>query len=122
MLEVLKPDSVVITPALSRVSRSLAKVTVCHLFRQMKVLTLFGRGAGNEVVENVEVPLSRWGCRDTVPFEVIIQGFDSAQAATFGELEFGIFSKPRSVGIEESASVAKTLENELRGGNLDNQL
>jgi hypothetical protein len=93
VLEILKLDSVIIAPALSRVSRSLAKVTVGHLVCQMKVLALFSRGTGDEVVENMEVPLSRWGCRDTVPFEVIIQGFDSAQAATFGELKFGIFSE-----------------------------
>ena len=103
VLEVLKPDSVIIAPALSRVSRSLAEVTVRHLVCQMKVLALFSRGAGDEVVKNVEVPLSRWGCRDTVPFEVIIQGLDSVRAAAFG-----IFSETRRGDLRASPKLSRT--------------
>lgn len=98
VLEVLEPESIATAPAMSRVSRLLAKVTVRHLVRQVKVLALFSGGTGDEIVKDVEIPLSRWGCRDTVPFKVIIQGLDSTQTATSGELKSGIFPETRSTG------------------------
>ena len=70
----------------------------------------------------MEIPLSRRGCRNPVPFKVIIQGLDSAQTTAFSELKLGVFSETRSVGIEEGASVAETLEDELCSGDLGDQL
>jgi hypothetical protein len=88
----------------------------------MKVLALFGRGAGDEVVENVEVPLSGRRCRNPISLQVVVQGLYSAQATTFSELKFCVLAETRGVGIEEGASVAETLEYELCSGDLGDQL
>jgi len=84
VLEVFKSKAVVVSSVLSGIPCSLAKVAVGGLVAQMKVLAFFGRGSGDEVVENVEVPLSG---------QVVIQGLYSAQATTFGKLEFGVFTE-----------------------------
>jgi hypothetical protein len=93
MLEVLETQGVIVTTVLSRVARPLTEVTITRFVRQVKVLALFDRGAGDEVIEDVEVSLSgRWR-RNTVSLEVVIQGLDSGQSTTFGELQFGVFSE-----------------------------
>ena len=85
------------------------------LFGQVEVLALFNQGAGDKVVEDMKAPLSGWGCHRSILLQVIVQSLDSTQAATLGELEFGVLSEPRGVGIEEGTSVAKAVEHELGG-------
>ena len=87
----------------------------------MKVLAFFGRGTGDEVVENVEVPLSGWWCRNPIPLQVVVQSLHSTQATTIGKLKFCVFAETRGVGIEECTSIAETFEHELGGGNLGDQ-
>ena len=50
---------------------------------------------------------------DTISLKAIIKSFDTGQFALIRELEFGIFSKMRGVGIKECAGIPKCLRNEL---------
>jgi hypothetical protein len=44
----------------------------------MKVLALLNGSTGDKVIENVKIPFSGRGGRNSVSFEVVIQGLDSA--------------------------------------------
>ena len=55
----------------------------------------------------MEIPLARGGTRNTVAFEIIVEGLDTAKTATLGELELGIFAKAGRIRIEKGASVSK---------------
>lgn len=84
----------------------------------MKVLSLFGGGPGNEIVEDMEVPLAVGSTRNPVAFEIVIKGLDAGQPTPLGKLELGIFSEARRVGVEKSAGVSKCFDNEFRSRNL----
>ena len=66
----------------------------------------------------MEIPLARGGTCYTVAFEIIVEGFDTAKTATFGELELGIFAKAGGIRVEKSASVSERFQNELGSWNL----
>ena len=78
MFEVLESKGVVVPSVVPKVPGSLTEVTVSGLVSQMKVLALLNGSTGDEVIEDVKIPFSRWGCRNPVSFEVVIQGLDSA--------------------------------------------
>jgi hypothetical protein len=59
---------------------------------KMKMCSFLRCSTGNEVVEDVEVTFTRRCTRNSVPFEVVVEGFDTGEAAAFVELEFGVFS------------------------------
>jgi hypothetical protein len=91
---------------------TLHKVPVCRFIEEMEVLSFLWQGTSNKVVENMDVAFPRRGSCYTVLLKVIVKYFDASQ------LEFSVFSKPRSVRVEESACVANCLEHEFGDGNL----
>lgn len=93
VLEVFESKTVIVSSTLSGIPCPLAEVAVGGLVSQMKVLAFFCGSTGDEVVEDVEVPLSGWWSRNPSPLQVVIQGLYSRQATAFSKLEFGVFSE-----------------------------
>jgi len=77
------------------------------------MLPFLWRRTSDEVVENVEIPLSTRGTGDTVPLKVILESLDTAESATFRKLELCVFSETGSVGVEEGTGIAERLEDKL---------
>lgn len=82
------------------------------------MLPFLGGSSGNEVVEDVEVTLAGGHTCHAISLEVVIEGFDTAEAATITELKLCVFPEPGGVGVEESASISKCLEHEFGCRNL----
>lgn len=73
------------------------------------MLPLLWGGASDEVVEDMEVALPGRRSGYAVPLKVVVESFDAGQPTPFAELQLGVFSEPRCVGIEECACVSEGL-------------
>ena len=101
---------------------TLAEISVQGLVGEVKMITLFQQCTSHQVVENVEIALSRWHSCDSVAFQIVVKRLDTAQTPFVSELELCIFSKARCIWIEEGASVAKGLDDKLCHGHLAREL
>ena len=119
-LELFKAIGIVVTDTIgaSACTSALAEVTVLGLVDKVEMLALFLRCTCHQVIENVEIPFTGWHSRHSVAFEIVVKRLDTTQPPLVGELKLCVFSEARRIWIEEGASVAKGLYDELCCGHL----
>ena len=86
------------------------------------MLPFLRRRTHDEVVEDVEITFSRRNSSNSVPLQVIVEGFDPAQPTMVGELWSNVFSGVRGVVVKERPSVSKGLDDKFSGRNLVGEL
>ncbi len=93
-----------------------------RLVSQMQVLSFIGRGASNEIVEDVEVAFARWRARHATSLKIIIQRLDTAQSPSVGVLKFCVLSEARRIRVEQRSCIPKGLEDEFGTWDLGGEL
>jgi hypothetical protein len=72
-----------------------AQVAVSGAVEELEVCALVGGGAGDEVVENMEIPLAAGCAGDAVALEVVVERLDALETPTIAEPQLCVFFGPR---------------------------
>jgi hypothetical protein len=77
-LEMIKSLAIIIKATVwATTGSTLTQVSICSFVKEMQMLPFLWRRTRNKIIENVKVSLARWWTRNSVPFKVVIEGFDT---------------------------------------------
>lgn len=82
--------------------------------REPEKLLFLIRGAGDQIVEDVEVALARRWTGNAAPLEIIVERLGTDEPAAVGELELGVLAEARGVCVLDRARIAESFEDELQ--------